>query len=662
MTVDKTGRKYSSNRSNEWYKRRVAGVKVQRRKKPPKWEKEGDSLYQEITDNEHRAKFPKYEKITYSMAHDILDNLKYFGEKNSTEKMKTIEIKEECNYEDDSPHSWGGLSVGPVWKSRLLEAGFARPTPIQASSFIPISKSPQNVILASTTGSGKTLAYLLPLLTTGGKKVTGMVWIVTPTLELAVQLRGVVQRLAPDSPKNILHVVGYEESFSPKPCDDKTKPFMFLEKVIEQQSPILAGSARMMQQLVQEMDIALSLSSASRKPKSNSERTICTKAREISKNLKTIVLDEADRLLKTEALARSIQSKIQNKQSSRNKQRRSISTAEKLVSTLLSRHPDRKIQIICASATVGRTLRQQLMQITQSSSMDKTAKLVTTDVRTKKGAVARKASLLPDTLKHMCLLLAPEERLDVKEKDEENTMLKAVLQILTALEPAPALVFPGKISVTRVREMLNKSGFKDIRGLDNIMSTKSKVNVNDDAEYLDWKSTPIYVIGEKLGRGLDLSDVKYALLLRVPSSAAGYTHLAGRTGRNGANGTAITFCQPREAPKLLAIADTLGLSFSRVFLDENHKHSNDRNDMSNTEHSTKSERKIAKTRADTSLAWSKLSESSLKRKTIAEIKQYLMEQNGMHLINKIQIEKGEDKLKKADFIAAVQSLHESLSI
>eukprot|EP00547_Thalassionema_nitzschioides_P010813 CAMPEP_0194256012 /NCGR_PEP_ID=MMETSP0158-20130606/35806_1 /TAXON_ID=33649 /ORGANISM="Thalassionema nitzschioides, Strain L26-B" /LENGTH=96 /DNA_ID=CAMNT_0038994557 /DNA_START=77 /DNA_END=364 /DNA_ORIENTATION=- len=95
MTIDKTGRNYSSNRSNEWYKRRVAGVKVQRRKKPPKWEKEGDNLYQDIIDsNEYRQKFPKHEKMTYSMARDLLDNLKYSGKKNSPEKID-LSIEEE---------------------------------------------------------------------------------------------------------------------------------------------------------------------------------------------------------------------------------------------------------------------------------------------------------------------------------------------------------------------------------------------------------------------------------------------------------------------------------------------------------------------------------------------------------------------------------------
>ena len=59
-----------------------------------------------------------------------------------------------------------------------------------------------------------------------------------------------------------------------------------------------------------------------------------------------------------------------------------------------------------------------------------------------------------------------------------------------------------------------------------------------DAE-ATWDVTPIYVASEKWGRGLDLR-LGYSLMLAPPATTAGYLHLSGRTGRSGANGTAIT--------------------------------------------------------------------------------------------------------------------------
>ena len=72
---------------------------------------------------------------------------------------------------DDMPFMWGGLSVGPVWKSRLVEAGFAKPTPIQIATYANLSNKKNqtsingNAVIAASTGSGKSLAYLLPFLT-----------------------------------------------------------------------------------------------------------------------------------------------------------------------------------------------------------------------------------------------------------------------------------------------------------------------------------------------------------------------------------------------------------------------------------------------------------------------------------------------------------------
>mmetsp|Transcript_37320 Transcript_37320/g.42646 ORF Transcript_37320/g.42646 Transcript_37320/m.42646 type:complete len:615 (+) Transcript_37320:110-1954(+) len=572
LALRKDGRTFSK-RNSEFYKRRNEGLKIKRGKKPPKWEKEGDLLYREISgNNEFREKYQN-QKITYSIAQELLLNLENIGIKHQFEKAVPVLQKENVNKESDiSPFSWGGLSVGPVWKERLLKAGFSAPLPIQSESFVPIAKKKNNVIIASTTGSGKSLAYLLPLLAAGGKKATGTVWIVTPTLELAVQLFRVVENLQSDRKNPLLHVVGYEDDYFNKLANKErsTEPFAFLEKVIEAQSHMLAGTPKMMQKLVEELDLASSLcSTASTKSVTIAEETLSKKASEISKNLQTIVLDETDKLLKTETIARNLQQQLSGKNSSKKKLRRknTITSTEKLLNILISRHPDQKLQFICASATVGRILRKQLMKITQSPSTEKTAILVTADVRTKKDAIARKISLLPSTLQHAYILLKDVKQEDnSKEEAEENNILRNLLETLPKLKPAPTLIFPGRINVLVVQEELRNNGFKDIRGIDTLNLSEEIKPILEEKK--DWRSTPIYVIGEKLGRGLDLQGIGYVMLLKVPSSAAGYTHLAGRTGRNGAMGTAITFCQPREAPKLLAIADTLGLSFSNILPDK----------------------------------------------------------------------------------------------
>jgi superfamily II DNA/RNA helicase len=102
-----------------------------------------------------------------------------------------------------------------------------------------------------------------------------------------------------------------------------------------------------------------------------------------------------------------------------------------------------------------------------------------------------------------------------------------------------------------------------VRGLSEVGNADLDMSNNKVSN--DWKSTPIYVIKERLGRGLDLTNVKYVFLLGVPSNAASYAHLAGRTARQqGEVGTCVTVLEPRETPKLVLLAETLGFSVKCV--------------------------------------------------------------------------------------------------
>jgi hypothetical protein len=78
-----------------------------------------------------------------------------------------------------------------------------------------------------------------------------------------------------------------------------------------------------------------------------------------------------------------------------------------------------------------------------------------------------------------------------------------------------------------------------------------------------WEATPIYVASERYGRGLDLG-LGYVLLLSPPSTAAGYLHLAGRTGRQGASGTVVTLLSRQQAPRLASFARLLGVKLRRL--------------------------------------------------------------------------------------------------
>jgi superfamily II DNA/RNA helicase len=361
------------------------------------------------------------------------------------------------------------------------------------------------------------------------------------------------------------------------------------------------------------------------------DRELKAISNELRRNLKAVVFDEADRLLRTEVKARDAVRARQLRESGETasftqKKKRSIKRTKPQAEQLLNDIPVPlgRLQVVCASATVGRTLRRQLMDLLQTPSLDKTAVLITAegDVRTGKDVEKRKASLLPDTLRHRYRLLP-----DIDKSSPDNGLADSVAALHETMRsldpPAPALVFPGKLGVEAVRNALAECGLKCVLGL-------KDVHLSKEGATKSWEDTQIFVIDNQFGRGLDVLGVRYVFLLSPPSSAAGYTHLSGRTGRNGKEGTAITFTRPREAHKLVAIADAVGLSFEDIAGD------------------SKQASALSSAGSEESNPWRSLSESALKRKTVAELKDYLATQ-GVVLNDS-------SRILKADLLDAIDKL------
>lgn len=661
--------------NENWYNKRKAGVKVQSRgPKPPKWEKEGDDLYvnnnmiqngSKMGDsNTAPSKTPIYKKdMSYEEARALL---RPFEGKVSAGKIAVIEPTTKAPSSNDNnidkPFLWGGLSVGPVWKSRLINAGFPKPTPIQVASYDTLSNKKNqtsingNAVIAASTGSGKSLAYLLPFLTSidtnNRKKKTkqrrkndenanteqsisaesvtsalGKIWIVTPTMELAYQLQRTVDKVVAGdegestSNSDVLHVVEYKRRASaskelPEQESSFSVPFPILSDIIDryymndssilsQEPTFLAGTPKLFVQLRKEIKKILAstnkLNSKIRYAKQRQARRLREAsegvepnddeqghdnqegnieeqllyrkvALTIDNNLETLILDEVDRLLQTttamtrrehkttkplaQELLEALVWESKKKPFSQNSPGRRNGGSTSFSPSSYSSN----LQIVCASATIGRSLRRQLMYITKAPSMDKAAVLITADVRTKKNAELRKASLLPSNLKHSYQIVSS------KSERNENAALAAsaaTLQALTATlqsqsPQAPSLVFPGTIGVETVRDHLLNFGFCDVRGLSSLRSASKGVDSSNEFDS-SGLNTPVYVVKERLARGLDLPEVRRVILLGVPSNAAAYAHLAGRTARQNTPGECTVLSKPSDAPKLVSIAKTLGL-------------------------------------------------------------------------------------------------------
>jgi ATP-dependent RNA helicase DeaD len=99
-----------------------------------------------------------------------------------------------------------GLSA-PVCRA-VAEAGFERPTPIQARA-IPLLLAGHDLIGQAQTGTGKTAAYALPLLErTTPTRLNTQALVLAPTRELAVQIASEIHTLARYTGLRVVPVYG----------------------------------------------------------------------------------------------------------------------------------------------------------------------------------------------------------------------------------------------------------------------------------------------------------------------------------------------------------------------------------------------------------------------------------------------------------------------
>lgn len=74
----------------------------------------------------------------------------------------------------------------------------------------------------------------------------------------------------------------------------------------------------------------------------------------------------------------------------------------------------------------------------------------------------------------------------------------------------------------------------------------------------------VLVATDIVARGIDVDDVTHVINFELPNEPESYVHRIGRTARAGANGVAISFCDPSERPYLRLIEKLINRSLSVV--------------------------------------------------------------------------------------------------
>ncbi|MEA2056517.1 MAG: DEAD/DEAH box helicase [Patescibacteria group bacterium] len=99
---------------------------------------------------------------------------------------QTTHQKTKSKYQ--SKHQFTDFAIPDQLKRNILNRGFKNPTPIQDQAIKPILRG-KDLVGSAHTGTGKTAAFLIPLVTNLSQDRSKNVLIMTPTRELAIQIR-----------------------------------------------------------------------------------------------------------------------------------------------------------------------------------------------------------------------------------------------------------------------------------------------------------------------------------------------------------------------------------------------------------------------------------------------------------------------------------------
>ncbi len=330
--------------------------------------------------------------------------------------------------------------------------GYKKMTPVQAES-LPAILEGRDVTAQAKTGSGKTAAFGIGLLHhLDVKKFRVQSLVLCPTRELADQVAKELRRLARFQHNIKILMLTGGESFGKQ-----------LGSLAHQAHIIVGTPGRILKHLNKE---SLELS-----------------------NLKTLVFDEADRML-------------------------DMGFIEEIESVLAFVPKERQTLLFSA------TFDDEILQISQRIQNN------ALHVKTTEQEVQNKI---------------------VQEFYETNDKVGTLIKILANYKPENVIVFTNtKLEAKELAEALvqNKIDALAIHG------DLEQYERNDVLVQFANKSCPVLVATDVAARGLDIKELSMVVNYDLPHTMETYIHRIGRTGRAGAEGIAITLYNDREAEKV----------------------------------------------------------------------------------------------------------------
>ncbi|KAK7529223.1 dead box ATP-dependent rna helicase [Phyllosticta citribraziliensis] len=359
---------------------------------------------------------------------------------------------------DTEPESFAELQLNPKTQKAIEQMGFAKMTEIQRRAIPPLLAG-KDVLGAAKTGSGKTLAFLIPVvemlsaLRFKPRNGTGAV-VLSPTRELALQIFGVARELLEHHSQTFGIVIGGANRRAEA------------EKLQKGCNLLIATPGRLLDHLQNTPGF-------------------------VFKNLKTLIIDEADRLLEI--------------------------GFEDEVRQIVKILPDDR--------------QTMLFSATQTRKVEDLARISFKPGPLMVDVAYHEEHSTAEGLEQGYVLCEPDLRFRLLFTFLKKHIKKKVVVFMSSCK-----------SVQYFAELLN---FIDLPVLALHGNMKQQKRTNVFFEFCNAKQG-ILVATDVAARGLDVPNVDWVLQFDPPDSPKEYIHRAGRTARAGSSGKSLIILNPSE--------------------------------------------------------------------------------------------------------------------
>ncbi|KAL7308273.1 ATP-dependent RNA helicase [Mucor circinelloides] len=409
--------------------------------------------------------------------------------------------------------AWKDLNLCESVVNALKYNNFTAPTPIQENS-LPLAMDGRDIIGSAETGSGKTLAFGIPIINylathPAREGLAGL--ILTPTRELAIQVRDHIDKMSVFSNVRVVAIVG-------------GMSIQKQERLVKQKPDIIVATPGRLWEIF-----------------SNNPEYM-----DMLKHIKFLVLDEADRMLEKghfEELT-SLLNALSTKRQDTTEWPEEVDqgTTKKTLPQDVGKH-----QTFIYTATLSKDLRfnvkakKKKLPVKATNTME--------DLLRRIEFADEDPALVDMTSENVVASRLLEAKIDCVNTDKDLYVYYFVTRY-----PGRTIVFVNSIDAIRRLVPIFKLLNVEVLGLHAQMQQKQRLKSLDR-----FKANPkaVLVASDVAARGLDIPLVDHVIHYQLPRSGEIYVHRSGRTARANRDGVSLLLCGPEEMKIYQKLCQTL---------------------------------------------------------------------------------------------------------